>query len=97
MHPGSLAFLPRLFSEGGVKPSVPNNNGRAILRREFFDEFDLLLAQRRFWWPDVRQLVIVHHTISAHIDSMINSFAKLLLGIIHGASVRENSSLRDVT
>jgi hypothetical protein len=95
--PALLLAWSELLFEGSVKPSVPNDNGQPILCRELSDEFDLLLPERCFWRPDVRQLVVIHYTISSYVDSMVNPLAKFLREVIHAASVRENSSLHHVT
>jgi hypothetical protein len=41
--------------------------------------------------------VIIHYTISAHIDSMVNSLAKFVLMIIHWRYCAGNFALYHVT
>jgi len=69
-----------LLFEGGINSDVANSNGETVLRGESFDELNLLFAERCFWRANVPELVVVHHTVSTHVDSLVNPLAEFLLG-----------------
>jgi hypothetical protein len=84
-RPGLRAFFGPVFLlvssgflfEGGIKPCVSNGNGQAILSGEAFDELNLFLTECRLRWPDMRQLGVIYHAISTHVDSTIDPLAEL--------------------
>jgi len=75
-----------LLFEGGINSGVPDGNGQTILFSESFDELNLLVAKRCFWRPNVPELVVVHHTVSTHVDSLVNPLAEFLFEVIQSSN-----------
>jgi hypothetical protein len=84
----------RFLFEGGINSDVPDGNSQTIVCGESFDELNLLFTECRVWRPNVPEFVVVHHTISAHTDPMVNPIAEFLFRVIHGAILLEKFSFR---
>jgi len=97
LNRASLARVERPSFEGGIKSGVPDGNGQNILFSESFVELNLLFTERCFWRPNVPELVVVHHTISTNVDSLVNPLAEFLFKVIHAAILLEKLQLDDVT
>ena len=78
-----------LLFEGGINSGVPDGNSQTILFSESFDELNLFFTERCFRWPNAPELVVVHHTISARVDSMVNPLAELVFEVIYAAILLE--------
>jgi hypothetical protein len=68
---------------------VVDGNGQTILFSESFDELNLFFTERCFWRPNVPELVVLHHTISTHVDSLVNPLAEFVFEVIHAAILLE--------